>query len=331
MIKLKWWYIEYFRVLWRMMKKFFYDVPHFGIKIAHYNFWWEFANSNLLSFGLSKKVKLKRHKLIFDFLDKKYWEFINNYKNKKIEWGKNTKKIWVLRRQWKWNAPDLIKICINSIEKHNCWYEVILLTQDNYKDYVKLPEFILKKVKEKKITITHLSDIIRMALLKEYWWIWIDATMFICSDIFKEFDNTNLNTNYPVKFVQKRWWFEKWCGFFIWWKSNRLFSFVYDFFIQYHKDYSDLINYFLIDYTIWLAYKHFEDCKKDIDNATLRNNEIFTLQQVFNEKYEKEKYDKLMKNWFFKLSHKLEFNEHDKNWNLTNFGYFLKENPICWL
>ncbi|MBQ2600045.1 hypothetical protein II582_01420 [bacterium] len=43
-----------------------------------------------------------------------------------------------------------------------------MLTQDNYKDYVKLPEFILKKVKEKKITITHLSDIIRMALLKEY-------------------------------------------------------------------------------------------------------------------------------------------------------------------
>ena len=309
-----------------MIKKFFYDIPHFWIRIAHCNFWWEFANSNLLPFGLNKKIKLKRHKLIFDFLDKKYWEFINNYKNKKIEWGKNTKKIWVLRRQWKWNAPDLVKICINSIEKHNCWHEVILLTQDNYKDYVKLPEFILKKVKEKKITITHLSDIIRMALLKEYWWIWIDATMFICGDVFKEFDNINLNTNYPTNFAQEHGWFEKWCGFFIWWKSNRLFSFVYDFFMQYHKDYSDLINYFLIDYAIWLAYNHFEDCKEDIDNATLRNNEIFTLQSVFNEKYEKEKYDNLMKSWFFKLSYKIEFNKYDKDGNLTNYGYFLGKN-----
>ena len=95
--------------------------------------------------------------------------------------------------------------------------------------------------------------------------------------------------------------------------------------MQYHKDYSDVINYFLIDYTIWLAYNHFEDCKKDIDNTTLRNNEIFTLQQIFNEKYEKEKYDKLMKNWFFKLSYKLEFNKYDKDGDLTNYGYFIKE------
>ncbi|MBQ7073583.1 hypothetical protein IJM86_00620 [bacterium] len=45
---------------------------------------------------------------------------------------------------------------------------MILLTRDNYENYIKLPEFILQKVKKKEISITHLSDIIRMALLKEY-------------------------------------------------------------------------------------------------------------------------------------------------------------------
>ena len=213
MINPKWWYSEYFKVLWKMMKKFFYDVPRFGIKIAHYNFWWEFANSSLLPFNLNKKVKLKRHKLISNFLSTKYSDFINKYKNIKIEIWRNARKIWVLWWQWIESAPELVKICVNSIKEHNCWYEVILLTRDNYENYIKLPEFILQKVKKKEISITHLSDIIRMALLKEYWGIWIDATMFICSDVFKSFDNINLNTNYPVKFVQERWWFEKWCGF----------------------------------------------------------------------------------------------------------------------
>ena len=32
--------------------------------------------------------------------------------------------------------------------------------------------------------------------------------------------------------------------------------------------------------------------------------------------------------WFFKLSYKLEFNEYDWNWNLTNYGYFLRNNEI---
>lgn len=326
MIKPKWWYVECFKILRKMVKKFFYDVPHFGLKIAHYNFWWEFANSNLLPFGLSKKVKLKRHELIFHFLNTKYSDFIDEYKNKEIEPWKNSKKIWSWWWQWLDDAPEMVKICIESMKKNNCGYEVVIINKDSYKNYVNLPEFILKKVESKELSLIHLYDILRMALLKKYWWIWCDSTMFICSDVFREFDNINVNTNNPVKFTEERWWFEKWCWFFIWWKSNRLFSFVYDFFIKYHQDYSDIINYFLIDYTIWLAYNNFEDCKRDIDNITLRNNEIFTLQQVFNEKYEKGKYDKLMKNWFFKLSHKLEFNKYDKDGDLTNYGYFIKEN-----
>ncbi len=323
MVKPKWWYIEYFKVVWRMTKKFFYDVPHFWFKIAHYNFWWEFANSSLLPFGLNKKVKLKRHKLIFDFLNSKYWDFINEYKNKEIESWNNTKKIWTWWWQWLDKAPEMVKICIESMKKNNCWYEVVIIDKDSYKNYVELPEFILEKVEDWKLSLIHLYDILRMALLKKYWWIWADSTMFICNDVFKEFNNIELNTNYPTKFVEEHWWFEKWCWFFIWWKSNRLFSFVYDFFIKYHQDYSDVINYFLIDYTIWLAYKNFDDCKINIDNTTLRNGEIFTLQQVFNETYEKEEYDKLMGNGFFKLSHKLEFNEYDRSWNLTNYGHFM--------
>ena len=70
---------------------------------------------------------------------------------------------------------------------------------------------------------------------------------------------------------------------------------MYDFLMQYYKDYNLLINYFLTDYIINIAYNHFDECKKDINSVSFKNNDVFTLQQIFNQKYEKKKYDNLMK------------------------------------
>ena len=36
--------------------------------------------------------------------------------------------------------------------------------------------------------------------------------------------------------------------------------------------------------------------------------------------------DKLMKNWFFKLTYKRQFIIHDKNWNITNYWKFVEDN-----
>ena len=315
---------EIFRLIISMIKKFFYDVPHFWFRIAHYNFRWEFANSYLFPVKLNKRIKNKRLELNINFLKKKYWKFISDYKKKDIEIWRNDKKIRVLWWQWIEKAPDLVKICVNSIKQHNCGYEIVFLDESNYGKYIKLPEYILEKVKKWYITITHLSDIVRMALLKEYGWIWIDATMFVNSDIFKKFNDINLNTNNPDRFVAETWNFEKWCGFFIWWRTNRLFNFCYDFFMEYHKDYNQLINYFLIDYAIYIAYQSFDDVKKDIDNVNIKNSNLYDLTKKFNEAYNENKWSKLMENDFFKLTFKLKFNEYDDNWKLTNYGKFLQ-------
>ena len=307
-----------------MLSKFFYDIFTFWFKIAHYNFRWQFANSWFLPKRMSKIIKNKRLSFNINFLQKKFNNFINSYKDKRLEIWRNDKKVRVLWRQWIEKAPNIVKICIESIKRHSCWYDVVLLNKDNYKNYLELPDFILKKVRDKKITITHLSDIIRMWLLKQYWWIRVDATMFITWNVFKEFDNINLNTNYPNNMGENNWWYERWTWFFIWWKSNRLFNFVYDFLIKYHENYAYIINYFLIDYVIYISYLNFSDCKNDLDNITLKNWEIFSLVECFNDKYDKTYYNNLMKQWFFKLTYKRSFKQVDKNWNLTNYWMFLK-------
>lgn len=323
-MKLKSWVKQYLSTLVQIIKKYPYDFYNFGLKIAHYNFRWEFANSGLLPFWLNKTIKQKKNDLIYNFLNTKYENFINEYKTKNITIWLSSKKIWCCWWQWEEQAPELVKICINSTRKHNCWYDVIIITKDNYLDYIKLPDSILRKVDEWLISITHLSDILRMWLLSQYWWIRVDATMYINSNIFSEFDNKPLNSNYPKIYVKTTWWFEKWCWFFIWWQPNKLFNFVFDFFIQYHKDYKYLINYFLIDYVILLAYKNFEECKKDIDWISLHNEEIFTLANKFNEQYDEKEYKKILNHWFFKLTYKWMFYTHTKDWNLTNYWNFLK-------
>jgi hypothetical protein len=57
-----------------------------------------------------------------------------------------------------------------------------------------------------------------------------------------------------------------------------------------------LIDFFLIDYAIYLAYKNFSDSKKDIDNISLQNNEIFNLVLIFNDPYNQKIYDKIIEN-----------------------------------
>ncbi len=297
------WVWKIIKLLFSMIKKFFYDVPHFWLKIAYYNFRWEFANSNLLPWNLSKSIKEKNRQLNINFLTNRYSSFIEEYKHKKILVWENCKKVWVLWWQWIDQAPDLVKICVNSIKEHNCWYEVVLLNKDNYQDYLKLPSSILKKVKEWKITITHLSDIIRMALLKEYWGVWCDTTMFINSDVFKKFDDKEL-----VIFA----------SYFQWGKSNIFFNFCYDFFVQYHKDYSYLINYYLIDYVIGIYNKFYK-----IKERPIVNEEVYILTRKFNDAYDKWSWDKLFETPFFKLTWKLKFNEKI-NGKKTNYGHFLE-------
>lgn len=321
---------RYCNILLNAIKKFFQDIPMFWLMIAHYNFWWTLlGDSYLFPNCIRKRIKINTSKTVYKFLNSKYSSFINEYKEKKNNNWKFSKTIRCLWWQWIDNAPDLVKICINSIRKHSCWYEVIILDQYNYKNYIHIPKYILKKVEEKKTTITHLSDIIRMWLLKNYGWIWIDATMYITRDILYDFDKLNVISDNPKKYTLKYWGYEKWCSFFIGWKSNNiLFDFVYNFFLQYDKDFDGLINYYLPDYSIDLAYKNISECKKDIDRITLSNNELFTLMEIFNNTYDEKKYKQLMEFWYFKLTNKAIFKEYDNKWNITNYGHFLRDNKL---
>ena len=95
---------------------------------------------------------------------------------------KNSDKVWVCWLQGIENAPLIVKRCYQSVVENLYKHEVVLITEENLSQYVRLPNYIIKKWKSGIITNTHFTDMVRLELLVNYGGLWLDATVF-CSDI----------------------------------------------------------------------------------------------------------------------------------------------------
>lgn len=138
-----------------------------------------------LSVDLKKKQRFEkkyRHVLLkFD----KQWQ--NNLPH--LE----RRTVWIFWWQGEKSMPDMVKRCYSSVKENLKNWEIILLTEHNYKDYVDIPIHILEKLKSGVITLTHFSDILRLELLIRYGGLWVDATV-LCTNgqIPKSITNGNL-------------------------------------------------------------------------------------------------------------------------------------------
>ncbi len=135
--------------------------------------------------GFSKKaLELVRSGVEFKLLKKlrkKNRKFISQFQESYIPQPQaHSNKIWVCWFQGMENAPALVQRCYRSLQENLPDREIILLTEDNYTDYVSFPQYILDKIASGAITRTHLSDLLRLELLIHHGGTWIDATVF-CS------------------------------------------------------------------------------------------------------------------------------------------------------
>lgn len=97
---------------------------------------------------------------------------------------KINKTIWVCWFQGVEHAPTIVKKCIESMEANKPEeFEVTYITRENINEYVQFPEYIHKKMKNGKISLTHFSDLLRVELLHSYGGLWIDATVYCAGKI----------------------------------------------------------------------------------------------------------------------------------------------------
>jgi len=89
----------------------------------------------------------------------------------------NDNVIWFCWLQGMENAPDLVHACHNSILTNLPENSVVIITADNYHDYVTLPDYIERKYHDGIIPHPLFSDILRLFLLIHYGGTWIDASV----------------------------------------------------------------------------------------------------------------------------------------------------------
>jgi capsular polysaccharide synthesis protein len=90
--------------------------------------------------------------------------------------------IWVCWFQGLENAPDVVRACYRALCK-KVDHPVILITEQNFSQYVNFPIYLLDKYHRGVVSHTHFSDALRTAILYQHGGIWIDSTMLLTAAI----------------------------------------------------------------------------------------------------------------------------------------------------
>ena len=134
--------------------------------------WMGFSNSTI------KGLQWKYRKGLL--LKKKYKRFLSAIDLEREPYnGERNPNVWVCWFQGMENAPEIVRICYESVHYYLKDAEIHLITSENFDQYIDLPAYIIKKWKEGMISHTHFSDIVRTALLVKHGGLWLDATVYL--------------------------------------------------------------------------------------------------------------------------------------------------------
>ncbi len=262
------------------------------------------------------------------YFRKHYGYLLDEYKDKVLPTDKNEGPIWMFWWQGLETMPPIVRKCYNLAVVHAPReHPVVLLTKENYREYVYIPEYVLEKVESGIITLTHFSDILRMALLFEYGGLWMDATLYSAAAIPEKLFSKNF---FSVRTPKEGDWVSRclWTGFFMGGvKKHPLFGFVRQLFFDYWKDHDELLDYFLIDLAIVMAYDNLPQIRKSIDEGVWKTDKLFVPQSNIDKPVDLNRYHEILNEWsFFKMTYRDYFGKliaDKQNGQYTWYGYML--------
>ena len=255
----------------------------------------------------------KKHEIMLTYFEKMFSEYLENYDYNKTRSKYDSElcnRIWICWWQGLDKAPELVKRCVESIQKNSGKYQVTIITDENYKDFVDIPEWIEEKRKAGIITRTNYSDLLRLSLLAKHGGMWLDATFFCAKPNIEEY------FKYPLWSIKRPDYLH--CsvasGYFAGYSlkcdlDNRwIFEIVRDFFLNYWKNNDTLIDYLLVDYMIVLAQRWDSQIAEAFEKIIPNNPCCDELYKIVGEPYNEEIWEELKKDTsLFKLTWKQEF------------------------
>ena len=307
-----------------------------------------FYNLTVHSENLGLRAQVRRNFKIKDWLQNKYDYLIQKYANfvvndtncPKVE--SKDYKIWYCWLQGEDKLPPLIQCCYESLKMNAGNYKICFINEENISDYITLPKHIIEKFRGGGITKIHFSDILRANLLYNYGGLWIDSTILVTEPlekykhILESFYHTEkrheqkINNIWHSTFISYGRWAGYRQGTNI--KHHPLFAFMKDLFFDYWKEFDSLIDYFLIDYAIDLAYDNIPFVKQNIDNVKIKTGPMLHMDEHWNLPYKQHPYEEFFKSDFmFKLNRRAEidfnkpgtvFREIQRRYAPTTIGRF---------
>jgi hypothetical protein len=174
--------------------------------------------------------------------------------------------------------PEIVRICYHSLLNNNNGHPVYLLTQNNFQDFVNLPDYILEKKAQGLIALAHFSDILRAELLFQYGGMWVDAMILVTRPIqFPDLELFSIKKQTDYEYVSQF----RWTGFLFYCKKgNLLFAFLRTFLREYWQKENRLVDYLLLDYGIDMAYDYLPEVKKMLDAIPYNNERVLDLKET---------------------------------------------------
>lgn len=220
--------------------------------------------------------------------------------------------IWVCWWQGKFSMPDVVDMCVTQMEtlcKQLQNVKFILVTKDNYQDFIELPAFVIEKLEKGNMSLTTFSDILRQCLLSSYGGAWIDATVLCTSvkgieELFKKhyfsikIESNKVNKNSEGQVLTGG----RWAGFFLNNVGTNVFSFVRDCMLYYFENKDYLINFYIQNYCIKIAYDHFKTVRDIIDSQSIFCNHVYYVEECMKRG---ETLELQEDTYFYKLSYKI--------------------------
>lgn len=241
-----------------------------------------------------------------DFIRREIGDIIEKYRKEPLYLPSSNKNsnIWSLWWQGKGDVPEVVKLCRKSLLRNSNGFDVVLLNQKNYSDFITLPKFIIERQIKGEISLSHLSDIIRVGLLSRYGGIWLDSCLCVVKPIVptKRMSMPRFEPNNSGNLG-------KWCfGAISTPSGHKLMRYMYDCLLRYWEKYDTAIDYLMFDSFMMIAYKEFPDVKKEIDSFEISSPDLHNSRYSFIEKTDKHYFDKIIEdNRYLSLTWRIDY------------------------
>lgn len=279
----------------------------------------------LLSGKPPKHINSKIGSKIIPFLQEKYAPLLLDRKSYYQEQSLSHQRsniVWFCWLQGLEQAPPIVKACLASLKLHLADREIKIVTEENWRDFVDLPEHIIHRWERKQIPPALFTDLLRLQLLIRHGGTWIDSTVLctgtkhskeiLDSDLFM-FQYRAQETS-PASFEGISNWFITSCT------NNEILLVLRDLLYQYWKDYDCTLYYFIFHVFFSMLAKEYPEKISEMPYGY--SVWSLTLENHWGEPFNQRKWDKLTCLVNF---HKLYYRIDDKLKDRNNYYHWILE------